>query len=270
MGLPIALQLYSVREACAADLRGTLEQVAAWGYHGVEFAGLHGHDPADVRAMLDTLALRCCGAHVALGEFAPEKIEATLNTYTALACPNLIVPWVPTHKRDSVDAAKQTADELTGIAEQIGPRGFAAGFHAHWEDMTPLEPGGGVETSAWYLIGRGTPASFIMQYDTGNGVAGGADPVQPIIDFPGRAKSLHLKSYVQADADQAGHRHAGLGQAAIAADDLDWDAILNAARGVGGTHWLVVEQEGHPKLDPMGAAEVSLRGLQKFVRPVTI
>ncbi|MEM1444537.1 MAG: sugar phosphate isomerase/epimerase [Planctomycetota bacterium] len=269
MGLPVALQLYSVREQCQADLRGTLEQVAAWGYHGVEFAGLHDHDPAEVRAMLEEFALRCCGAHVGLDEFAADRIEQTLADYTTLGCPNLIVPWLPPHKRDSVANTRKTAEEFTLLAERVGPRGFAAGFHAHWEDLTPLEDGD-LETSPWYLIARNTPVSFIMQYDTGNGVAGGADAVQPIADFPGRAKSLHLKSYVQADADEKGHRHAGLGQAAIASDDLDWDGILNAARGVGGTHWLVVEQEGHPTLDPMAAAEASLRGLQKYVRPVVL
>ncbi|GAF97465.1 unnamed protein product, partial [marine sediment metagenome] len=39
---PIAVQLYSVREAAAGDLIGVLEQIAAIGYAGVEPAGLHG------------------------------------------------------------------------------------------------------------------------------------------------------------------------------------------------------------------------------------
>ncbi len=268
MGLPIALQLYSVREQCAADLRGTLARVASWGYHGVEFAGLHGHTPAAIRAMLEEFALRCCGAHVALDLFKAEVIEDTLSAYDTLGCPNLIVPWLPESKRDSVASARKTAEELGGLAERIGRRGFTSGFHAHWEDLTPLEPGGDLETSAWYVIARNTPETFIMQYDTGNGVAGGADAVGPIRDFPGRARLLHLKSYVHADADAKGHRYAGLGQAAIGDDDLDWNAILHAARGVGGTHWLVVEQEGHPTLDPMAAAEASLIGLRKYVRPI--
>ncbi|MEM7578025.1 MAG: sugar phosphate isomerase/epimerase [Planctomycetota bacterium] len=270
MGLPLALQLYSVREQCKADLRGTLEQVALWGYHGVEFAGLHGHTPEAVRDMLDEFALRCCGAHVALDEFADETFEQTLTDYGTLGCPNLIVPWLAPNLRDSVASSMKTAAELSVLCERLGPRGFAAGFHAHWQDMTPLEEAGGIETSPWYVIGRNTPDAFIMQYDTGNGVAGGADAVRPIQDFPGRARVLHLKSFVVADADEQGHRHAGLGQAAIGSDELDWDAILNAARGPGGTHWLVVEQEGHATLDPMAAAEASLRGLQKYVKPVTL
>jgi sugar phosphate isomerase/epimerase len=41
--IPIAVQLYSVRDACARDLPGTLKQVARMGYQGVEFAGYHNH-----------------------------------------------------------------------------------------------------------------------------------------------------------------------------------------------------------------------------------
>ncbi|MEM8781406.1 MAG: TIM barrel protein [Planctomycetota bacterium] len=265
MGLPVALQLYSVREQCASDLRGTLARVASWGYHGVEFAGLHGHAPQAVRDMLDDFELRCCGAHVPLEMFAADLLDETLETYSKLGCPSLVVPWLPPHKRDSISNTQRTAEEFTRIAERVGPRGFTAGFHAHGQDMVPLEPQGGIETSPWYVIGRNTPNAFVMQYDTGNGAAGGADAVRPIHDFPGRAKSLHLKAYVAAKDGEGGN-----GQATIADDDLDWDQILHAARGVGGTHWLVVEQEGHPTLKAMDAAEASLRGLQRFVKPVML
>ncbi len=37
--LPIALQLYSVRDECRRDFDAALEQVAAMGFAGVEFAG---------------------------------------------------------------------------------------------------------------------------------------------------------------------------------------------------------------------------------------
>ena len=39
--IPIALQLYSVRDDCAGDLSLTLQAVAQMGYEGVEFAGYY-------------------------------------------------------------------------------------------------------------------------------------------------------------------------------------------------------------------------------------
>lgn len=51
--IPIALQLYSVREDCARDLPGVLSAVAKMGYEGVEFAGTYNHDAAAIRRMLE-------------------------------------------------------------------------------------------------------------------------------------------------------------------------------------------------------------------------
>ena len=46
--LPIAIQLYTVRDQAAADFEGTLRAIKAMGYEGVEFAGLHGKTAAEV------------------------------------------------------------------------------------------------------------------------------------------------------------------------------------------------------------------------------
>ncbi len=260
MSLPVALQLYSVHAACAEDLPGVLEQVASWGYDGVEFAGLHGHSADDVRAMLDAHGLRCAGAHVPIDALTDAKIEATLDDYAALKCPYLVVPSLPIDRRNTIEAAEDTAGWLTRMANAVEPRGFLAGFHCHFDDLRPLDDGEGVETSAWYTIARNTPASFIMQYDTANGLDAGVDPLKPLADFPGRAVTLHLKEYVKGNGDGTGH-----GQAALGAGDVPWKEVLDLAQGSAGTRWLIVEQEGHPTLDPMAAAKACLDGLRPML-----
>ena len=46
------LQMYSVRDAAEKDLLGTLEKVAALGYHYAEFAGFFGYSAEAVRDKL--------------------------------------------------------------------------------------------------------------------------------------------------------------------------------------------------------------------------
>ena len=53
MSFPVAVQLYSVRDAMAEDFEGTIKKVKEMGYDGVEFAGLFGKKPADIKALLD-------------------------------------------------------------------------------------------------------------------------------------------------------------------------------------------------------------------------
>ena len=62
----IGLMLYSVRDACAADLEATLREVAAIGYDGVEIFDLHGHDPDAVAGWLDELGLVAIARHCQL------------------------------------------------------------------------------------------------------------------------------------------------------------------------------------------------------------
>ena len=50
--IPMALQLYSIREDCTQDLPKCLEAVAKMGYDGVEFAGYYGRTAEELKAML--------------------------------------------------------------------------------------------------------------------------------------------------------------------------------------------------------------------------
>ena len=52
MALPVALQLYSVRDELEADFEGTIAKVKEFGYDGVEFAGLYGKSAEQVKKIL--------------------------------------------------------------------------------------------------------------------------------------------------------------------------------------------------------------------------
>ncbi|MFR3483293.1 MAG: hypothetical protein ACLTXL_07250 [Clostridia bacterium] len=41
--LPVALQVFSVRDDAEKDFKGTMQRVKEMGYDGVELAGLYGH-----------------------------------------------------------------------------------------------------------------------------------------------------------------------------------------------------------------------------------
>jgi hypothetical protein len=62
--LPIALQVYSIREEAAQDFKGSMQQVKKMGYDGVELAGLYGHTPEEIRDILKEVGLTAISAHV--------------------------------------------------------------------------------------------------------------------------------------------------------------------------------------------------------------
>ena len=66
MALPVALQLYSVRDELEADFEGTIAKVKEFGYDGVEFAGLYGKSAEQAKKILADSGLTPVSAHVPL------------------------------------------------------------------------------------------------------------------------------------------------------------------------------------------------------------
>ena len=62
--IPVAVQIYSVRELYKSDLHATLREVAGMGYEGVDFYGDVPLPARELRAVLDDLGLKCAGWHV--------------------------------------------------------------------------------------------------------------------------------------------------------------------------------------------------------------
>ncbi|MBI5705374.1 MAG: sugar phosphate isomerase/epimerase [Armatimonadetes bacterium] len=249
MSLPIALELYSVRNECAQDLLGVLAKVAKMGYQGVEFAGFHGHSAEAVKSALQSSGLQVAGSHTGIGVLGPDKLDETLAFMETIGCKYVIVPGIPEEKRNSPEACLATAEEFTALAETLEARGFRAGYHCHHGDIVPLSNG----ETAWYMIAEHTPDSFVMQYDTANGMSGGADPVQPILDFPGRGETVHLKEWAGAH-----------GAALIGEGQVPWQQVFEACESVGGTRWYIVEHEDESLMPPMEAVDKCLQNLRRM------
>ncbi|MBD3176187.1 MAG: TIM barrel protein, partial [Armatimonadia bacterium] len=119
--IPLALQLYSVREACAEDLAGTVAQVAEMGYDGVEFAGYHGHSAEQVKQILDFNGLKCAGTHIGIDQLLGDALEPTIEFHKTIGCEYLIVPGLGGDYVGSKDNWLRAADAFNQIAENLRP-----------------------------------------------------------------------------------------------------------------------------------------------------
>ena len=100
MSLPIAVQVYSVRDDAAADLYNTLKQIKEMGYDGVEFAGLYGHAPAEVKKWCEELGLVPISAHVAYHEMLMNPVDV-ISSYAEVGCKYIAIPYLmPEHRPD--------------------------------------------------------------------------------------------------------------------------------------------------------------------------
>lgn len=247
--IPIGLQLYSIRHDLEADLPRTLEAVARMGYDGVEFAGYYGRSAKELRKMLDDLGLRCAGSHIRLDTLLGDALKETIEFNKILGNRYLIVPSLPEERRNSREAWARTGALFNEIADRVAPEGMVTGYHNHWIEFQPMDGELPMDT---FL--RNTRPDVVMQFDIGNAMHGGGDPLHFMRTYPGRAVTIHLKEYA-----------AGYDKALIGEGDVDWAEWFRLCDDQGVTEWYIVEQESHayPPLECVDRCLKNLRAMGK-------
>jgi sugar phosphate isomerase/epimerase len=247
--IPIALQLYSVRGACAKDLPGVLKKVAAMGYEGVEFAGYHGFSAEDLKKMLDENGLKCCGTHIGKEDLSGDNLQKTIDFNKKIGNRYLIVAGMPPSYHESIDSIKETAKFFNDVAAKAKKQGMSVGYHAHGGDFVKV---GGQTETAWNMLFENLDPQVVMQMDVGNCQGGGGDPIAILKKFPGRAKTLHLK-------EDGGKPNAVIGEGKV-----DWKSVFEISKAIGGTKWMIVEYEHTP--DSMENVEKCLKNVRKMTK----
>lgn len=243
--IPIALQLYSVRDDAAKDLPGVLKEVARMGYDGVEFAGFYGHEAADVKKMLDDNGLKVAGAHVGIDTLLGDELEKSVAFHKTIGNQYLIVPGFGEKWRSSAQAWRETARTMNEIADRLKPHGMMTGYHNHHIEFTPMDG-----ELPWDIFFGSTNPEVIMQFDTGNALHGGAEALPFLQRYPGRAVTVHLKEY-DPDNDKA----------LIGEGKVPFQKIFDVCESTGGTRWYIVEQESYA-FPPMVCVEKCLQNLK--------
>jgi sugar phosphate isomerase/epimerase len=250
----LSVQLWSVKDDVAADFDGTLKKLATMGFDGVEFAGNFGayaKDPKGLKKFLDRTGLKASGAHVHFDKLAPETIDATIAFYKAIDCKYLIIPM--DKRAFTAEGAKQVADDLKKVQAVLSKHGMHTGYHNHKQEME-----GEKDKTPWDVIGKNTGSDVVLQQDVGWTEVAGKNPVDFVKAYPGRTITTHYK----AAAPEEGNKENPI----IGQDTTDWKSLIIANKTVGGTLWLVVEQEVYPEgMTPMQSVEASLKGLKKII-----
>ncbi len=250
--IPIALQLYSVREDCARDLPGTLKAVADMSYDGVEFAGYHGRTAEELKKMVDDLGLKVAGTHIGLNTLLGGELEKTVVFNKTLGNKYLIVPSLPEERRNSKATWLETARLFNDLAKKVKPKGMLVGYHNHAVEFQPVDG-----EMPWDIFMSATAKNVVMQLDTGNAMHGGVSP-NGLLDimkrYPKRAITVHLKEFSSSDK-----------KAVIGEGEMKWKEFFKLCETKGATKWYIVEQESYayPPLECVKRCLDNLRGMLK-------
>lgn len=268
MKLPVAVQLFSLRNEAAEDLRGTLAKVKEMGYDGVELAGLYEREPEEIRAMCEAAGLIPISAHVGM-ERILRKPYFAFEPYVRVGCKYVVIPYSPLENFPHSPNYKYAKRNIATCVEAAQDLGLKVLYHNHKHEF--------VKHGGKYLLDEFLCdfPDIATEFDVAWVDASGDDPVRRIRDYKGRVPIVHLKDYYGEKGEEyyalialddhgeppspKGREYRPLGQGIV-----DIPAVVKAAEE-SGAEWFVVEQDdATPGMTPLECAEASIKYLKSL------
>ena len=247
MKLPVAVQLYSVRDEMEKDFYGTIKLMKEIGYDGVEFAGLYGNKPADIKAWCAELGLVPVSAHVPYVDMAENP--DILCDYAEIGCKFVAVPYLKEEHRPGQDAfVNEVIVNVKKLGAKANELGMTLLYHNHDFEFVKIDG-----KYALDLLYDEVPADLLQtELDVCWVNVGGENPADYIRKYAGRCPVVHLKDFYGEKSEDM-YELIGLASAApkrpgnfefrpVGSGVQNFPEILKAAEESGAT-WVVVEQD---------------------------
>lgn len=229
-----ALQLYSVRDAVAKDLEGTLERLVKIGYNKLEIYGYNGkffgHTAAQFSAILKRTGTQVVSSHHISG--ISMKSPGTLTEGWSRAVDDLKAIGAKYAACSYLFPAERTPeiyktlpDLLNRSGEVAKAAGLKFGYHNHDFEFEAL----GDMLVYDYLLSATDPKLVFMELDLYWIVKAGKDPVAYFNKYPGRFPLWHVKDMEAASGDIT---EVGNGK-------IDFKSIFAARKTAGLEQWFV-------------------------------
>jgi len=276
LGLPPALQLYSVREFLPKDYEGTLRQLGAMGYRECEAAGFYGHSAKDVKRAMEEAGLRCVSSHHPMADLQG-KLDEILEFGTELGLGYLVCSspmvrhpvegqsWLASLEGMTLDDWRWNAEQLNRIGGKVHAAGMQFAYHNDFVEFHPFVESVEQDDVVPYdeLLKLTDPKLVAMEMDCGWVMIGGKQPEFYLRKYPERYVMLHIK-----DFNLTGWRP---GMEPVSTEmgrgSIDYASIFAAAKEARAPiRHIFVEQEAYPDMPAMEALKVDADWVKGFKR----
>jgi sugar phosphate isomerase/epimerase len=238
LGLPIGLQVYTVRDQLTKDFAGTLKKIADAGYQEVELFTFFNKKARDVRKALDAAGLACVSAHFAaqeLDQHLGKNIDYARDlglTYVVCPFPGLAgagggragFARILTEGL-SADDWKWNADLFNKAGEQATKAGLRFAYHNHNLEFKKYDGRTGLDL----LLGRTDPDHVKLEVDCGWVKVAGHDPAAFVAKHADRIVLLHIKD-VKAGYGPTTKLAGRVPFTEVGHGSIDWKKVFQAAK----------------------------------------
>ena len=269
LGLPLGLQLYSVREMLARDYLATLKQISSLGYREVEAAGFFGHTPEQVKQAMSAAGLSLVSAHYPSHDLL-SSFDENLAFAKALGLKYMICSFPGIKKSDrlkdqsyatqvqsfTLEDYRWNADNFNAWGRKVKAAGMQFGYHNHTMEFAPQD--GVIPFDE--LVRLTDPELVTFELDCGWVIVGGGDPVAYLRRYPTRISMLHVKDFKAALKPSTVINPPPAAE--LGRGTLDFRKVFEAARNGNLRHYFV-EQEAYD-MPPFEALRIDAQYMQKL------
>lgn len=259
----IALQLYTIRDAMAADVPGSLKKVSDDGYKYIELAGyadgrFYGMEPVEFKKLVNDLGMEIISSHtqVEAQGITLDNAKKMADDHARLGVKYCIQPWVVEEARKTVASYQKMVADWNQVGGIMKENGIMFGYHNHNFEFNTVE--GKIPYFDIFLPGLDKDL-VTMELDLFWATKAGQNPVEIIKKYPGRFQLFHMKDMYTNEAPfftTVGVKDfAPVGEGVI-----NFREILSV-RDIAGLKYMVVEQDLSRDGDPFGDIKKSIANL---------
>jgi sugar phosphate isomerase/epimerase len=241
----IGIQLYTIRDAMANDVPGSLKKVSDMGYKYLELAGydngkFYNHEPSEFLKLVNDLGMEIVSSHTrveALG-VTLDNAKKMAEDHARLGVKYCVQPWIVEEARTSLASYQKMAEDWNKVGSIMKENGIMFGYHNHNFEFDTVE---GKIPYFDILMAELDMDLVTMELDMFWTTKAGHDPVDIIKKYPGRFQLFHMKDMYTVEAPF--YTTAGVKDfAPVGEGVIDFKSIL-AARDIAGMKYMIVEQD---------------------------
>jgi len=262
----LGLQLYTIRDAMALDVPGSLKMVSDIGYQHIELAGyadgkFYGYEPLEFKKLVNDLGMEIHSSHtqVEAQGITLENATKMAEDHAKLGVKYCIQPWVVEEARTTIASYQKMAADWNKVGEIMKTYGIQFGYHNHNFEFDTVE--GKIPYYDVFMVEL-DPALVTMEIDLFWVSKAGQNPVEMFNKYPGRFQLFHMKDMYT--REEPFYNTNTKDFAPVGEGQIDFKSIL-AASNIAGMKYLIVEQDLTADGKPFNAIQKSISNLTQKI-----
>lgn len=262
----VGIQLYTIRDAMAGDVPGSLKKLSDQGYKFLEMASyadgkFYGMDPKEFQKIVEDLGMKVVSSHTSVEAegITTESAQIMADAHALIGVEYCVQPWIEEKDRN-IETYKKMIADWNKVGEIMKNVGIQFGYHNHNFEFLPTD---GIVPYYDIFLKEMDADLITMELDCYWATKAGQDPVEMFNKYPGRFQLLHFKD-MSAEVAQPFYTVDKDDITSVGAGLIDYKRIYEASE-IAGMKYFFVEDDNQGNGFPFEGVKTSIDNIKSKI-----